>query len=292
VVALPGESTLVNFNEGKQHVVVAQERVVPPSKIAVQIWEMGRPITGFLSISQVKGLITHSFPSEIRPSSVTIGPSLTWLPPQRSLTMVEGCELSTLTNVKSNLQQLSNSTDALLKARKYPEILVSLNSAAETILKEAKSCPGIVSALSTGLQAEEKFKNKPDQAWIILSVMNEIEMAIDLKLKATDPVFEHTKTMLSALMPQSPSDRAIASSNTLASTPAQISGSLNQTSSSMSAQGNCFGYPSNDGKIRLFSQTECTNILGGKWNPNGECLKKEGGSYSFDLRNRNSVCPK
>jgi ankyrin repeat protein len=54
----------------------------------------------------------------------------------------------------------------------------------------------------------------------------------------------------------------------------------------------CLGYPSSDGKIRLFSQEDCTQKLNGTWYSNGECLKKEGGSYSWDLRDRNSTCQK
>ena len=36
-------------------------------------------------------------------------------------------------------------------------------------------------------------------------------------------------------------------------------------------------------KIKLYTKAECDNI-GGKWYENGECLKKEGGSYSWDNR--------
>ena len=36
--------------------------------------------------------------------------------------------------------------------------------------------------------------------------------------------------------------------------------------------------------IRLFTKAECDK-LGGNWSGNGECLKKEGGSWSWDCRN-------
>lgn len=43
------------------------------------------------------------------------------------------------------------------------------------------------------------------------------------------------------------------------------------------------GKPSKDGKITVYTKEEC-NILGGNWYDNGECLKKEGGSFSWDNR--------
>ena len=43
------------------------------------------------------------------------------------------------------------------------------------------------------------------------------------------------------------------------------------------------GKPSPDGRITLYTKEEC-DILGGNWHPNGECLKKEGGSFSWDNR--------
>lgn len=51
------------------------------------------------------------------------------------------------------------------------------------------------------------------------------------------------------------------------------------------------GYPCYcDGKtsngIRLYSQAEC-NVFNGNYHGNGECTKKEGGSYSWDCRNVN-----
>jgi hypothetical protein len=36
-------------------------------------------------------------------------------------------------------------------------------------------------------------------------------------------------------------------------------------------------------QIKLYSKDEC-DLLGGNWYPNGECLKKTGGSYSWDNR--------
>jgi hypothetical protein len=36
-------------------------------------------------------------------------------------------------------------------------------------------------------------------------------------------------------------------------------------------------------QIKLYTKEECTAI-GGSWYENGECLKKEGGSYSWDNR--------
>ena len=46
---------------------------------------------------------------------------------------------------------------------------------------------------------------------------------------------------------------------------------------------NKLGVPSQDGKITLYTKEEC-NLLGGNWHSNGECLKKEGGSFSWDNR--------
>jgi hypothetical protein len=43
------------------------------------------------------------------------------------------------------------------------------------------------------------------------------------------------------------------------------------------------GRPSADGKITLYTKEECS-LLNGNWHSNGECLKKEGGSYSWDNR--------
>ena len=36
--------------------------------------------------------------------------------------------------------------------------------------------------------------------------------------------------------------------------------------------------------VKLFTKAECDK-LGGNWLGNGECLKKEGGSFSWDCRN-------
>jgi len=43
------------------------------------------------------------------------------------------------------------------------------------------------------------------------------------------------------------------------------------------------GKPSPDGRIQLYTKDEC-DILGGNWYENGECLKKTGGSFSWDNR--------
>ena len=40
---------------------------------------------------------------------------------------------------------------------------------------------------------------------------------------------------------------------------------------------------SSNNKIKLYTKEEC-DALGGNWYQNGECLKKEGGSYSWDNR--------
>jgi len=52
----------------------------------------------------------------------------------------------------------------------------------------------------------------------------------------------------------------------------------------------CLGYASPDGAIRLFSESECVATLGGKYFPKGECLKLQGGSFSWDLRGMNRSC--
>lgn len=44
------------------------------------------------------------------------------------------------------------------------------------------------------------------------------------------------------------------------------------------------GYASSDNSIRLYTENECTNELQGNWYPTGECLRPEGGSYSYDCR--------
>ena len=53
------------------------------------------------------------------------------------------------------------------------------------------------------------------------------------------------------------------------------------------------GYPCycdgrNSGGIRLYNQAEC-NAFNGNFHGNGECTKKEGGSYSWDCRNVNDA---
>ena len=53
----------------------------------------------------------------------------------------------------------------------------------------------------------------------------------------------------------------------------------------------CLGHASPDNRIRLFSENECAQDLGGNYYSNGECLKKQGGSHSWDLREMNRRCP-
>jgi hypothetical protein len=48
------------------------------------------------------------------------------------------------------------------------------------------------------------------------------------------------------------------------------------------------GYPSQDNGIRLYSNTDC-NALNGIFHGNGECTKKEGGSFSWDCRDLNKT---
>ena len=50
-----------------------------------------------------------------------------------------------------------------------------------------------------------------------------------------------------------------------------------------------YGYPSPDNSIRLYTAKECSSILGGLWSENGECLKKDGGSFSYECRDLNGV---
>ena len=46
--------------------------------------------------------------------------------------------------------------------------------------------------------------------------------------------------------------------------------------------------PQADGTtIRLYSQSECVEKIGGVWQPNGECLKPGGGSWSWECRGLN-----
>ena len=47
------------------------------------------------------------------------------------------------------------------------------------------------------------------------------------------------------------------------------------------------GKPCPDGRIQIYTKDEC-DMLGGNWYENGECLKKTGGSYSWDNRPVNS----
>jgi hypothetical protein len=52
---------------------------------------------------------------------------------------------------------------------------------------------------------------------------------------------------------------------------------------------NCgnYGRPSSDSSIRLYTQSEC-DALGGNYVPNGECLMKQGGSFSAACRELNT----
>ena len=59
----------------------------------------------------------------------------------------------------------------------------------------------------------------------------------------------------------------------------------------MSAIGFCgnLGKRSADGNTRIYTRDECEGTLNGIWHGNGECSKKEGGSYSYDCRYLNSL---
>ena len=46
------------------------------------------------------------------------------------------------------------------------------------------------------------------------------------------------------------------------------------------------GSPSADNNIRVYTKSECDQ-LGGNHYPSGECLKPEGGSWSWDCRDLN-----
>jgi len=52
--------------------------------------------------------------------------------------------------------------------------------------------------------------------------------------------------------------------------------------------GNTYGYPSNDNTIRLYA-TEGCKALNGILASNGECMRQEGGSFSWDCRGLNPV---
>lgn len=49
-----------------------------------------------------------------------------------------------------------------------------------------------------------------------------------------------------------------------------------------------YGRPNGDASLRIYSQDEC-NSLNGNFHGNGECTKKEGGSYSWDCRELNKM---
>jgi len=52
----------------------------------------------------------------------------------------------------------------------------------------------------------------------------------------------------------------------------------------------CLGYANADSTLRLFVESDCTSVLQGRHVSNGECLKYEGGSFSWDLRDMNQRC--
>ena len=53
-----------------------------------------------------------------------------------------------------------------------------------------------------------------------------------------------------------------------------------------------YGYPSPDYSIRLYTQPECVDNMGGDWMSTGECLMMGGGSYSAKCSVLNGVKPK
>ena len=64
--------------------------------------------------------------------------------------------------------------------------------------------------------------------------------------------------------------------------------SANQCNPTYVCQG--LGSPNDDGSVRIYTQAEC-NQLNGNWYPGGECLKAEGGSWSWDCRALNPGAP-
>jgi len=58
--------------------------------------------------------------------------------------------------------------------------------------------------------------------------------------------------------------------------------------STVPAECKCFGKPSADGNIRVYTQDECQSGLSGNWYSNGECLKSGGGSWSAFCSGLNS----
>ena len=48
------------------------------------------------------------------------------------------------------------------------------------------------------------------------------------------------------------------------------------------------GEPSDDDNIRIYTRPECDKMQG-NWHANGECTKKEGGSWSWDCRDLNKI---
>ena len=63
------------------------------------------------------------------------------------------------------------------------------------------------------------------------------------------------------------------------------------TMQGISADCGLAGFPSSDdGKIRSYTSDDCSSI-GGNWYGNGECIRKGGGSYSWDCRGLNTQTP-
>jgi hypothetical protein len=56
---------------------------------------------------------------------------------------------------------------------------------------------------------------------------------------------------------------------------------------SIPAECGTLGYPKQDKKIRLYSKRDCAS-LGGKWYRSGECLKRQGGSFSASCAELNN----
>ena len=52
--------------------------------------------------------------------------------------------------------------------------------------------------------------------------------------------------------------------------------------------GNTYGYPNSDNTLRVYAAPGC-KALGGILQPNGECMRQGGGSFSWDCRGLNPV---
>ncbi len=177
VVALPGESVAINLIDDNKSIIIGQELVIPPKKIAVQIWEKGRTATHILrDISFVRGLLTRSFPSRKRPLPSVIEPSVTFVPLHHIL--LSGCEPAILAHGKSSTQQFVNAGELLFKAKNYEGALVSFHAAIDVLLKDTKACPALVSAITETLRSAAKFNRQVDQAWVIRSAVDAVFKAI------------------------------------------------------------------------------------------------------------------